>query len=479
MMPRPDLEEELAQTEGEPDRPSSALLPEEMPGEDGRVMRVEDAWRLKLVMGEKKVGRGYVPFVRPCSANVTTILQRHPQWAGVVAHDEFRAATCTLRAPPWNPEDAPSEIALGPWTSSDTDRLKQWLVRSSDNLDVQAREVARGLSVAADARRVHPVREYLRAIVWDGVPRLATVLSSYFGTADSLYEQGIGPRWLISAVARVMRPGCQVDCVLVVEGWQGAGKTSGFRALVPVPEWYADTGIVVGSKDSYGALHGIWIYGIDELDSARRVELTKLKSFITQTRDHYRPPYAERDEDFVRQNVFCGTTNEDQYLPDRTGNRRIWPARCLRPVDVVAIARDRDQLWAEAVRLFDAGHPWHVDTPGLHLLCEAQQAERQETDPWTDIIATWLESPTQVEMWGSEAHRVPLDVSAGLATVDVLLHCLGLRRAEVEPRHEMRVGAALRELGWRRVRTRRDGRREYLYTPPATEAAEDEVEVEP
>jgi predicted P-loop ATPase len=270
-----------------------------------------------------------------------------------------------------------------------------------------------------------------------------------------------------------MRPGCQVDCVLVIEGWQGAGKTSGFRALVPVPEWYADTGVVVGSKDSYGALHGVWIYGMDELDSARRVELTKLKNFITQTRDHYRPPYAARDQDFVRQNVFCGTTNEEQYLPDRTGNRRIWPARCLRQVDVAAIARDRDQLWAEAVVRFRAGHPWHVDTPGLKLLCEAQQAERQETDPWTEIVSQWLRAPTQVEMWGQEAHRVPLDLSAGVATADVLLHCLGLRRGDVEVRHEMRVGAALRDLGYRRRRVERDGRREYRYLPPEPEPAEE------
>ena len=456
---RKDLAEELAQTEGEP-QDSDADLGDEMPVEHGRTVPAAQSWRLHLVMGEK--GREHTVFVEPISANVTTILRHHPSWEGVIAYDEFLEAIIATRAPSWDPEDAPEDPAPGVWTDQDSGRLVAWLARS-EHLKVRRPEVEAGLDVAAHARRIHPVRQYLRELAWDGQPRIDRLLPDYFGTADGDYEQAVGSRWLISAVARVMRPGCQVDCTLVIEGWQGAKKTSGFRALVPVSEWYADSGLTIGSKDSYGSLHAVWIYGLDELDSLKRGEVTRVKNFLTQTKDHYRPPYAMRDRDFLRQNVFCGTTNEDRYLPDRTGNRRFWPARCLRLVDPGAIARDRDQLWAEAFLRFKAGERWYVDTPGLQVLCAAQQADRVVVDPWVEMIAAWLEKPTQMCIDAHGAHREPLALAEGVSTSDVLIHALGLRKGEVDVRHEMRVGHALRDLGYVRTRRMDAGVRGYRY----------------
>ena len=176
----------------------------------------------------------------------------------------------------------------------------------------------------------------------------------------------------------------------VVLGKTGAGKTRAFRSLVPVADWYQDTGITIGDKDSYGNLRSVWIYGLDELDSLRKGDVTRIKNFLTAPRDHYRPPYGHRAQDFYRQNVFCGTTNEEQYLVDRTGNRRFWPVRIADVIDTDRIAADRDQLWAEAVVRYRAGDRWHVDTPLLRQLCTEQQADRMQRDPWVDIIAEWL-----------------------------------------------------------------------------------------
>ena len=474
--PRDDLRDELAETEGEPSEPGASIPPGFMPDRLGRVVPVEDHWRDHLVMGEKKVGKSYVAFVESHHANVTTILLHHPRWQGVVAYDEFRETVATLEPPPWNSEDAPERPYAGAWTDEDTSRLSSWLVRSPDKLKLHASEVEAGLSVAAHKRRVHPVRAYLRGLTWDGVPRLDSLMPAYFGTEDGLYEQAAGSKWAISAVARVMEPGCQADLTLIVEGWQGARKSSGFRAMVPNHEWYSETGITIGTKDSYGALHAVWIYGFDELDSIHKGDTTKTKSFLTATKDKYRPPYGHRDKIYLRQTVFCGTTNQIDYLQDRTGNRRYLPVRCRRRVDVDAIERDRDQLWAEAVTRYDAGEKWYVETDGLAALCAAQQAERVQPDTWLELVAAWLEKPTQVEMWGAEAHRVPLDVSSGVTTGDVLLNCVNMPRKDLTLGHEKRVGEILRELGYEPTQRREGGSRVRRYVkavPPDPEPADE------
>ena len=398
----------------------------------------------------------------PVAANVTTILRHHNLWAGCVIYDEFRDCTVTSRPPPWDPEDAPEIHDEGPWSDGDTGRLVNWLVRA-EHLNVPVCEVERGLAVAADMCRRHPVREYLRTCreAWDGEPRVDRWLAHYLGTSDGEYERGVGARWLISAVARIVVPGEQVDCTLLLEGPQGIGKTSALRGLVPVAEWYADSGLDLSNKDSLDALRAVWIYGLDELDSLRKGETTRWKTFLSQTRDHYRPPYARRTRDFARQCVFAGTTNERQYLVDSTGGRRFWPVRCGR-VDVEALRRDRDQLWGEACQRYVDGERWYADTPRLRCLCEEQQEERAQVHPWEDLVTRWLDKPMAR---GADGFPELVDVSQGVSTTDVLIHACGVARERLSKSAETQVGTILRGLGYEAVR--RDGRR--LYVRPADE----------
>ena len=475
--PAPHLRDLLAETEGAPHDEYASIDPNDMPDRLGHVVPRSEAWRDHLVRKEQRAknGPGTVVVTSPIAANVATYLRHHPKWAGVVAYDEFRECTVCLRPPPWHDEDRPSRVEAGAWTDGDTPRLRAWLVRT-DGLDVPLSEVEQGLAMAADLRRVHPVRDYLTALAWDGVKRIDTWLSAYAGTVDTLYERGVGSRWLISAVARIFEPGCQVDCTLILEGRTGLGKTSAFRELVPVPEWYADSGIDVTNKDSFDALRAVWIYGLDELDSLRKGDVTRWKNFLTAIRDHYRPPYGHRAKDFLRQNVFGGTTNEEEYFVDRTGNRRFWPVRVTREVDRVALVRDRDQLWAEAVYEYRAGTKWYVDLPGLRELCESQQAERLQRDPWVELIAEWLLAPATRETSSDGGYQqtrlVPLDLRDGVSVAEVLEHCLHVRRADIIPHHQQRVGAALRDLGYVRTRPHRehgDAGRAYRYVRAAVD----------
>ena len=430
----------------------------------------ENAWRARLlthVVGSKDAPK---EVVLPCSANAMTVLRYHRDWRDTIAYDAFSESVVMTRSPPWDPSDSPGEAAFGEWSDSDTVRAMHWLARR-ESLHVRQQVVDQVVPVVAESNVVHPVRAYLRSLRWDAKVRLPTVLPDLFGTQDSPYARAVGTRWFVSAVARVMSPGCQADCTLILEGATGIGKTSAFRALVPVRSWYADTGITIGDKDSYQSLRGVWIYGLDELDSIKRSERTRTKNFLSQTQDRYRPSYGRRARTFLRQNVFCGTTNEETYLGDPSGDRRYWPVRVVRQTDRDAVAAARDHLWAEAVARYDSGEVWHVDTPELRALCETEQAARQIADPWAPVVASWLSDPRTDELTSSGSEgptaRERYDDSAGVLTVDVLRYALRIRVGDHTKGHEMRAAEVLRSLGYERGPLVREGNarvRRYLKT---------------
>jgi putative DNA primase/helicase len=447
-------------------------------GPSVRLVEDADGWRARLITTPaRKSGK---PRVKPIAANVAVYLQYHPQWRGVIAYDAFAESTVTLLPPPWHPVDAPVDLRTGEWTDTDTARTVNWLVRI-ENLDVSAQAVEAALAVVSGTRVVHPVRDYLSSIVWDKRPRLERMLPTHFATSDTPYSRGVGRRWMISLVARIFEPGCQVDCTLILESKkQGTGKTSAFRGLVPVAGWYQDSGIDLSNKDSLIALRNVWIYGLDELDSLRKGDVTRWKNFLSQTRDHYRPPYARRARDFPRQCGFCGTTNDEEYFIDRTGNRRFWPNRVLGQIDPSLIVRDRDQLWAEAVHCYRAGEKWHVDTPELRALCEGEQHARVQQDPWLTKIANWLVEPYETFEEDGDFGRKVLarrrydPPNPGVLTGDAVRYAIGKDDDRITTQDSMRAAACLKELGYERGRlVSENGARVRCYQPAAPAAQGD------
>lgn len=386
--------------------------------------------------------RGKKRLVMPEPANITTILRLHPAWRGVLVYDAFAHTVRTTKPPPWDDLDAPAHLIADEWRDADTGRLINWLLRNM-KLRVKPEAVERAIAVAADAQRVHPVQEYLQSLKWDRKQRLKLFASKYLGAESTVYTQTVGIKWMVAAVARIMSPGCQVDNTLILETpVQGKRKSSALRALVPNPNWFGETPIEIGDKDSYQALRGKWIYALDELDSTRRAETTKIKSFLTSRIDTYRPSYGRRTIDFPRQVIFCGSTNEESYLPDRTGNRRYWPMRIGR-ADVDAIEADRDQLWAEAFVLYKKGEKWWDDTDEFRKLCEIEQADREPEDAWLSTI---------------EAYVRRYDDGRGVFTLDVLTKSqLQLERAHITNAHTQRCAAILRDLGYERGPLMREG----------------------
>ncbi len=419
----------------------------------------ENAWRHRLI---RSVDRDGIPYTMPIMANVVTILRFHPSWRGVLAFDAFSECIAHALPPPWDPAAAPEKVDLRDRRETDLARVVDWLDRN-ELVHVNTRLVAEAVAVVAESQTVHPVVNYLESLpAWDGIPRIFRWLSTYGGATHNEYTANVGSRWLISAVARVMRPGCQVDCMLIVEDRaQGSGKTSLFRSLVPHESLYSETGITIGDKDSYQNIHGVWLYLLDEIDSIRKGDTTRIKNFISSCKDRYRPSYARAARDFPRQNVFCGTTNETEYLVDRA-NRRFWPYRVTGAIDLIGLARDRDLLWAEALHRFRDGEVWHVDTPWLRSLCELEQADRVQSNPWEPVIAAWLESPDyEVEHTddhgATRPHREPFRIQPpGPTTAEILRHALRYRPEAMTPSASSRAAITLAALGYTEVTRARE-----------------------
>lgn len=307
-------------------------------------------------------GRGDVP--RGTLRNMQCVLASDPRWVG------------RLR---WSLLDHCVFFDGRPLRDTDLTKIAIWLdeaygVRgSSENLN-------RAIEVVAEHHSFHPVRDWLDVLSWDGTPRLDRLLITYFGASDTPLHRRFGAAFMIGACARAFRPGCQLDTMLVLIGDQGIGKSNGVAALLPDRRWLGETPFDIGDKDAFMAINGKVVYEMAEFESLARASPDAAKAFVSSRIDRYRAPYARLSADHPRQVVLVVTTNNEEVLKDPTGARRYWPAR-VGPIDVDAIVRDREQLWAEALARFRAGEIWHLDGDYPRLLREAQR-EFEVVEAW-------------------------------------------------------------------------------------------------
>ena len=395
-------------------------------------------------------------------ANVITALSNDEAFAGALVFDEFRQETMVNRALPW--DEAAARLPR-PWNDADDVRCAEWLQHREIN--VAPIVVSRSVTAVARDVRVHPVRDYLNGLTWDGVPRLATWAITYLGADDTALNRAFGSRWMISAVARIMRPAAKVDHMLILEGPQGAKKSTALKVLAG-DEWFTDELPEIGSKDAAQQMRGIWIVEIAELDAIGRAEVSRIKAFLTRTVDRYRPPYGRYVVEVPRECVFAGSVNPDSYLRDETGNRRFWPIRCG-SIDLDSLRRDRDQLWAEAVARFRDGAIWWLDDAELMADARVEQDARYQSDAWDALIEHWLVYERRRVNRGygyddwveEEAEReTPIrDVSVG----EVLDQAIGIEPGRWTKSDQMRVGAYLKANGWQRYQRRVRNLREWRY----------------
>jgi predicted P-loop ATPase len=404
---------------------------------------VEERWQDKLILGEKGGPLANL-------ANAITALRFAPEWQGVLWRDEFAECTMARKDPPFPAEQ-------GKWANLHDILTAEWLQRQDVNVTVQIAGTA--VEAVAYDHKYHPPREYLTALTWDGIPRIETWLIQYLGASVERapasehvkctgYLEAVGPKWLISAVARVMRPGCKADCMLVLEGEQGIKKSTALECLGGA--WFTNQMERMGSKDASMQTHGKWIIEIAELGSMSKADVDIVKDFMSRQTERYRPPYASRLIEVPRQCIFGGTVNPGQYLRDDTGGRRFWPVACGQ-IDLEALRRDKDQIWAEARVKYDEGWTWWLDVPEVAAQAEREQAARYRDDPWEEMVRDFVRFSA---------------VDEEVSVAQILSNCIGIPKDRWTQADSNRVVSILKALGWRRYRaTGTNGARPWVYRP--------------
>jgi len=291
--------------------------------------------------------------------------------------------------------------------------------------------------------RFHEVREWLATLQHDGTPRIETWLAKYLGVKDTPLTRKMGRIILIAAVRRVMQPGCKFDIMVVLEGEQGAGKSSVVKILAG--KWGSDS-LPIGSdpKIVMEQTERIWLVEIPELTGLRSREVENVKAMISREVDRARLAWGTCAVDRPRQFTMWGTVNNCEYLQDTTGNRRFWPLR-VGQIDLDGLRRDRDQLWAEAVIAEHLGESVELP-PKMWALAAAEQAQRLVVDPWEAILAPLLD--------GKDGYVMTTDINIKL----------GLDARHQNSGGARRIANILNKLGFERRRVSADGGRPYAYT---------------
>jgi predicted P-loop ATPase len=377
-------------------------------------------------------------------ANVLAILRSDSRVDRCFAHDEMMGATMVMLPLPSRVGAANDNENVRPLRDTDVVQLQEWL-QHIGLPKIGRDQIFDAVDLVGVERSFHPVRDYLDGLVWDKVDRSRGLFSVYFGAKPSAYAAAIGPMFLTAMFARIYEPGCKADYMLVLEGPQGARKSTACSILGG--QHFSDSlPDVTGGKDVSHHLAGKWLIEIAEMSAMSKAEDAALKAFITRPVERYRPSYGRKEIFQPRQCVFVGTTNKAAYLRDETGGRRYWPV-AVGTIDTDALTRDRDQLFAEAVQIYRGGARWWPDGPFEAEHIRPQQAARYEADAWQETIVAWLNGKSKTTV--GEIARV----------------AIGIETPRIGTADQRRISAILEYMEWSRGKMNSKGTIPWF--PPA------------
>lgn len=331
-----------------------------------------DEWETEYLMSD-----GANPKPLLVLENVCRVMARDPDLRGRFRLNDFNHMIEAERGGKW--ENLQEEDVLK--------AVRHISVRHGEFAKVSKEMTVDAIRVTARANRVNPPVDFLKALTWDGVPRVDRWLHVTYGTPDDALHASMGSNWLKGLARRAIHPGFQFDEVLVLEGKQGFRKSTSLRVLGQ--PWHVESTLSTDDKDFYMLLARNVIVEFSEGDILGHTSSKKLKAVITKVEDSYRPPYERGMMTFRRGCVFAMTTNDTQYQKDETGGRRWLPVVLTRPADIDWLKANRDQLLAEAVyRTEVLGETSHVYDPGLADL----QGQKVEEDEIEEPIAKWYDA---------------------------------------------------------------------------------------
>ena len=374
--------------------------------------------------------------------NLVTILEMDTRWEGRIRYNQLKMCVEVDR------------LAL-----NDTTEIKvQCFLNEAYGIELGFDKVHAAMLLVGRDHEYHPVRDYLDEVrgSWDGEERIKTWLSELLGADDTEINRAIGRCFLISMVARAyaeLPRGVKVDTSLILVGAQGTGKSTALAELAG-REFFSDSPVDLGGdgRRAMMQIQGVWLYEFAELDAVSAKDVTTVKAFISGQIDKLVPPYGRNKEEFARQVVFAGTTNNEAggFLKDSTGSRRFWPVT-TGEIDLEGLRGIRDQLWAEAVDMHSSGAQWWLNAIESALLRESNEGYEVEVK-WVREIDEWSNRPT--------------DKVYEASIYEILTKAIGIEPAQHQGYHTGHVATALRKLGWAQDSRRNagQGRYERLWT---------------
>lgn len=395
--------------------------------------------------------------------NLLLILNNDPDYANF-AYNEMAGRVQVTGKVPW---ERPAGNLF--WRDADTAQLK---VRLDNHYTVFSDRVLEAcFTKTAEDRHFHPVREYLDSLPeWDGIPRVDTLLCRCLLAEDTSYVRAVTRKFLCAAVARIYVPGTKFDCVPVLDGAQGIGKSSVFRELAG-QEYYSETLSLTDMDDKAGAekLQGVWIAEIGELAGMKKMDIEKVKAFLSASDDKYRPSYGKTVESHPRQSVIIATVNGERgYLRDVTGNRRFWIVKCKQEECTKRFSftpEERDQIWAEAKRYWEYGERLYLDGDLLKVAEEAQR-DAMEADDRLGMVEEYLntllpENWDQMDLYerrnyladGKDpAKQRGITRRIMVSNVEIWAECFGKNPSEMKPADSYAIASLMLQLGgWERT----------------------------
>jgi putative DNA primase/helicase len=383
--------------------------------------------------------------------NVVLILNNDANLAGCFGFNEFEQRETAVKALPW---DKVGTKYPRPLCDSDDAELRLYFERC---YDITGKEkLADGLTVVIKANSYHPIRSYLDALEWDGVERLDTLFIRLFGADDTDYTRAITRKSFAAAVARIYQPGIKYDYIVVIIGDQGVGKSSTLKAMGG--DWFSDSVTTLTGKEALESIQGAWLIELGELAGLRRAEVDAVKHFVSKTEDRYRVAYGKRIEHFPRRCVFFGTTNEEDFLRDVTGNRRFWVMNCKGRVGVTPFYDYMSkttvaQLWAEAKERYARGEKLYLEDD-LEGVARAIQDKHLEKDERSGLIREYLErklpknwdtlEPYSRRQWLKEEDNVGTVERGSVCILEIWTECLGKAPEDITRRDSMDIGRVMK-----------------------------------
>ncbi|MDR5772094.1 MULTISPECIES: VapE domain-containing protein [unclassified Caballeronia] len=372
----------------------------------------------------------------------------NPNEVGVdIRFDEFRAEIMLAQA------------GSGEWrTLTDADYTRLQIRLEQIGFKKLSKEMMRdAVWLVADDHRFDSAVEWIETLEHDGVARIETFLHQYMSVPDTPYTRAVS-RYMWTALAgRVLAPGCEAPMVPVFIGGQGAGKTRSVKAISPAVDFYTELNLADRDADASRVMRGRLVLELGELRGLHTRDSESIKAFISRTHENWVPKFKEFSTQFARRFLFFGTTNQEEFLADETGERRWLPIRVGR-CDVAAIARDCLQLWAEARDVFElAGIDWQ----DAEKLAADVHAEHKISDPWAPIVQTWLETPEEFDGEDDTPGKREF-----LQVHEVLVGALRMDAKQIGKREEQRIGRVLQALGFVRGLRRVNGKPTRVWEKP-------------